>query len=287
MELIGIDIGGTSVKLGVINDKTEIVYRAQHPAEKDPERMTANLSRMIELAWRERGRLPVGIACAGWVNGGRVSADNLSWGDVPLSDMLHDSLGVGIPMGNDAHLAMLAEWRRGSLIGLEHCIYLTLGTGVGGGIIVNGAPYRGEANLGGEIGHMITHAGGLACPCGQHGCYEMYASAGALSRMAGGRSARAILDEASEGGSCDALDSYLSEVCLGLVGLMAIFAPQAISIGGGISNAGQFLLDRLLIRLRNTPGYGGLHSHVSVRLAKFGNDAGIIGAAELARKNAI
>ena len=282
LHAIGIDIGGTLVKLGVVDERAIIKFRQTIPVNRAPERLVRELCSTIKLARSRYTDAPVGIACAGRVVDGVVSADNLGWNKVPLRALLEWELGGPAPLGNDAHLAMMTEWRYGALKGCRHGIYITLGTGVGGGVIANGSPFAGSNGVGAELGHMITHAGGLPCTCGHEGCYEMYAAASALTRMAGGLPVKETINSIRAGNYADVWQSYLREVCIGLVSYMAIFAPEVIAIGGGLSSAGRMFEDGLNEALRTTPGYTRLHQHIKVKLGTFGNDAGIIGAAELA-----
>ena len=162
-----------------------------------------------------------------------------------------------------------------------------VGTGVGGGAILDGRPYREIRRPGSEFGHMITHAGGELCPCGERGCYERYASSAALVRRAPGyQNAREILDavRAGEPAVLPIWESYIEEVCVGLISLMAIFFPDVISIGGGISAAGDFLLDAIRAGLNRHESYRKYYSGIRVCLAEFCNDAGVLGAAASARR---
>lgn len=279
---IGVDIGGTAVKMGVIEDDVKLVYSDQTPSNHDPAQMARDIARMVRKAWKEFPGIPVGGACAGAVNGKLVTASNMGWKEAPLGECLERELGMPVPLCNDAKAALLGEWRHGALKGAQHAVYLTLGTGVGGSIVANGALYTGNMGLGGEIGHMITHAGGRMCPCGQQGCYELYASASALSRMAGGMPTKTVVEHARKGEMLDVWHAYLDEVGIGLINVCAIFAPEVIAIGGGLSNAGQFFEDSLLERLYALPGFGYYRNRIRVCRGKFEGRSGVIGAASLA-----
>ena len=166
-------------------------------------------------------------------------------------------------------------------------MYLTLGTGIGGALLINGRPWRGHDNAAAELGHFVTHAGGLKCACGMNGCFEMYASAGALTRLAGGVRARTVIDRARDGDAdmLAVLDAYAREIAIGLCSLYMIFRPQAIVLGGGISAAGETLREAILKSVPNAYDFTPETIRAALRFASRGNDAGMAGAAALARMN--
>ena len=197
--------------------------------------------------------------------------------DVPLAALLRQASGLPAVVINDGHAAMLAEIKSGALQGVQTGILLTLGTGIGGGIVINGQCWRSPTGLAPELGHIITHSGGLPCPCGQCGCFEQYASATALIRMAGGEPPASLIARARSGNAAAqaVFAQYVHELCTGIVSLNAIFAPEVVALGGGISEAGDFLLEACrttLTRLHANP-------HPTIRLAAHRNTAGIIGGA--------
>lgn len=287
MRAIGIDVGGTAIKFALVSDR-EVLLRAQCPTPTgDPPALAKAAAALIRENAPDWEMLPIGFACAGDVDPktGLVSADNLGWQNVPLGSLLREALGRDVLLEQDTHAAMMAEWANGSLKGEKNALYLTIGTGVGGGAILDGRPYREIRRPGSEFGHMITHAGGEPCPCGERGCYERYASSAALVRRAKGyKNAKEIVDavQRNDPAILPIWESYIEEVCVGLVSLMAIFYPEAISIGGGISASGDFLLNAILKGLSHHEGYRKYYSHIRIRLADFGNDAGVLGAAAAA-----
>lgn len=287
MRAIGIDVGGTAIKFALVSDG-EVLLRAQCPTPTgDPPALAKAAAALIRENAPDWEMLPIGFACAGDVDPktGLVSADNLGWQNVPLGSLLREALGRDVLLEQDTHAAMMAEWANGSLKGEKNALYLTIGTGVGGGAILDGRPYREIRRPGSEFGHMITHAGGELCPCGERGCYERYASSAALVRRAKGyKNAKEIVDavQRNDPAILPIWESYIEEVCVGLVSLMAIFYPEAISIGGGISASGDFLLNAILKGLSHHEGYRKYYSHIRIRLADFGNDAGVLGAAAAA-----
>lgn len=287
MRAIGIDVGGTAIKFALVSDG-EVLLRAQCPTPTgDPPALAKAAAALIRENAPDWEMLPIGFACAGDVDPktGLVSADNLDWQNVPLGSLLREALGRDVLLEQDTHAAMMAEWANGSLKGEKNALYLTIGTGVGGGAILDGRPYREIRRPGSEFGHMITHAGGEPCPCGERGCYERYASSAALVRRAKGyKNAKEIVDavQRNDPAILPIWGSYIEEVCVGLVSLMAIFYPEVISIGGGISASGDFLLNAILKGLSHHEGYRKYYSHIRIRLADFGNDAGVLGAAAAA-----
>ena len=287
MRAIGIDVGGTAIKFALVSDG-EVLLRAQCPTPTgDPPALAKAAAALIRENAPDWEMLPIGFACAGDVDPktGLVSADNLDWQNVPLGSLLREALGRDVLLEQDIHAAMMAEWANGSLKGEKNALYLTIGTGVGGGAILDGRPYREIRRPGSEFGHMITHAGGEPCPCGERGCYERYASSAALVRRAKGyKNAKEIVDavQRNDPAILPIWESYIEEVCVGLVSLMAIFYPEVISIGGGISASGDFLLNAILKGLSHHEGYRKYYSHIRIRLADFGNDAGVLGAAAAA-----
>ena len=287
MRAIGIDVGGTAIKFALVSDG-EVLLRAQCPTPTgDPPALAKAAAALVRENAPDWEMLPIGFACAGDVDPktGLVSADNLGWRNVPLGSLLREALGRDVLLEQDTHAAMMAEWANGSLKGEKNALYLTIGTGVGGGAILDGRPYREIRRPGSEFGHMITHAGGEPCPCGERGCYERYASSAALVRRAKGyKNAKEIVDavQRNDPAILPIWESYIEEVCVGLVSLMAIFYPEVISIGGGISASGDFLLNAILKGLSHHEGYRKYYSHIRIRLADFGNDAGVLGAAAAA-----
>jgi len=178
--------------------------------------------------------------------------------------------------------ALMAEHRYGALKGCETGILLTLGTGIGGGVIAHGQPLRGHQGLHGELGHMITHPGGHPCGCGQKGCWEQYAAARALGLLAAPLTTRELVDRVRKGERSDVWQQYICEVTVGIQSLMMIFMPEVIAIGGGLSNAGSIVVDTIREAVEKTSAYRTYCPFTRVVPASFLNDAGIIGAVALA-----
>ena len=283
MYAIGLDIGGTTIKLGVVRDGEEIVFKDTRPSVHDAVGLAQAAADMLKNAWSQYPDAPAGISCPGAFNeAGLLNANQLDLVEVPFRQLLQKELGRDMPIANDGVCALLAELDRGALRGCRTGIMITLGTGIGGGVVADGKPYTGYHGTHAELGHMITHADGKRCSCGQTGCWEAYASASALSQMAEGMEPREILKRVEQGEMADIWQRWLYEVAQGLIGLCSIFFPEVIAIGGGLSNAGETVVGGIRNTLEKDTGFRMYYSHVRVVSTRFRNDAGILGAAALA-----
>ena len=314
MLYIGIDLGGTGIKAGVVNDKGEILSKASCPTL--PERGYAAVIRdMASLAIQvardsghEIGDMEaIGVGLPGIMDPrtGRIPfCTNLGWHDVPLVEEMAKYVDVPVFVDNDATVAGLAESVAGVSAGCENSVFVTLGTGVGGGVVLGGKVFSGSHGVATEIGHMITVVDGEPCTCGNKGCFERYASAtaliregrrmceakpdAALAKAVGGDlsaiNAKHVIDLAKAGDpDCAAIfDRYVEHLAIGLVNIINLYDPEVIVLGGGVSHAGQFLLDAVRAKLPSLVFYKGM-PYARVELAKLTNDAGIIGAAMLGR----
>ena len=288
LRVLGVDLGGSSVKMGLLDPERGLVdVRKADTIVGDPEAM---VSLMCDIA---AGYDPdiIGVGSAGGINHktGLVGAGNLKWREVPLRRMLEDRLGRPVWVDNDAQAALMAEAYNGVIAGANCAVYMTLGTGVGGALLIEGKPWRGGDNTAFELGHMITRAGGVKCMCGRLGCYESYASSGALSRYAGGKPERAVIDGVIAGDpeALKAFDIYLYELCVGIVSVINLFRPEVIALGGGVSAAGAALVDGAERILEERFMISQDKVTTKIKLAVHKNDAGMIGAAALARLHLI
>ncbi|MBQ4453074.1 MAG: ROK family protein [Clostridia bacterium] len=287
MYIAGIDIGGTNLKFGVFDDGLELVYsRVIRSVRADTLASARQIKNLIAQSPFAPSVIGAGVPGAVFRPSGRVNSGNLRWAGVSFGETLEKETGLKVWLDNDAQAALAAETLPGgSCHGLETAVYLTLGTGVGGALLIGGKPWRGHDNAGAELGHFITHAGGMRCGCGQKGCFEMYASAGALSRCAGGVRARVALDRAREGDEAmkKALDRYARELAVGLCSLYMVFRPQAIVLGGGVSAGGDMLLESVLSHVPSAYNYDAGIMRGVLRIASRQNEAGMLGAAVLAK----
>ena len=303
----GIDVGGTSVKCGLFQtdgtlaDKWEIPTRTENQGENIlPDVAEAIRNKMQERGIDKADVAGVGIGIPGPINtkGEAACAVNLYWGLKPVAKELSELTGLPAKAGNDANVAALGEAWKGAAAGAQNVVMATLGTGVGGGIIVGGKIVAGHHGAGGEIGHAnIDHSENEKCNCGNSGCLEQYASATGIVRVA-----RQILESSSETSTLrgiekltakDVLDAFkagdvlagkiMEQVGDKLGGALAFIAavvdPEAIVIGGGVSKAGQPLIDCIQKYYRQYAF--SLCKDTPMVIASLGNDAGIYGAAKM------
>jgi len=284
MRIAGVDIGGTSVKLGVFDtgDGSLSMLEKIPTGHIAPEKLVEGIAEYVKRADVEM----CGVGTAGNVNTvkGTVTATNIGWTEVPLRDMLKKAIGQRVWVDNDANVAMMAEWYDGACRGADTAIGLTLGTGVGGALIINGRPWRGALNNACEFGHIITHIDGLKCSCTLNGCFEMYASAGALQRYCEAENVGAAFAAIARGEekAQKGLKIYIHELSAGIISLIMVFNPEVVVIGGGLASLG----GQLLTGVRNEV-YGQFAGHPdyflgNIVLAKHGNEAGMMGAALMA-----
>ena len=308
MYRIGIDLGGTNIAVGVVDDRHRIVAEASLPAgaHRPAEQVVADMCRAVELALDKAGLTPadcasIGVGAPGTCDPERgvvVRAYNLNWFDVPVYAMLTAHFGLPARLSNDANCAALAETVAGAAVGCRNMMLITLGTGVGGGIIVDGRIVSGLGGAGGEPGHSLLVLDGEPCTCGRRGCWEVYASATALIRQ--GREAAAahptsllnrypeltgrdVFDAADAGDEAAkaVLERYYVYVAAGITDLVNILSPEMVLIGGGISRQGERLL-RPIRRYVAANCFGGeSRPQPIIQAAQLGNEAGIIGAAAL------
>lgn len=314
---IGIDIGGTKIAGGLVNDEGEIVFRARRetPAADANAIIDASVDLIGELQ-REAGDndgevLKVGVACAGYIDKAGTTvlfAPNIAWRDEPLRDRLVERTKLDVVIENDANAAAYGEFLHGGGASAQDMILITLGTGVGGGIVLGGHVLRGSHGIGAEVGHMRVVPGGHRCGCGNRGCWEAYASGTALVREARElvRSTSpygARLRELCDGDADQLKGNHVTQAAgegdpaaielLGDVGrwagegmasLAAIIDPELFVIGGGVADAGDLVLKPAVQAFDSQLTGRGHRPSPKITLATLGNDAGVIGAASLARE---
>ena len=315
MYRIGIDLGGTNIAVGIVDDEHKIVVKKSTPtlAKRPPEEIVADMARVCleacaELNVNIKDIANIGIASPGIanpVNGCVEYANNLPFRRFPSVKLLSENLGVDssiIKIANDANAAAWGEAVAGAAKGTANSIMVTLGTGVGGGIILDNKILVGFNSAAGEIGHIVIEQDGAPCGCGRRGCWEAYSSATALIRMTKeaveeckktGRYTSMLKAERISGRTaCDAMragdevgtevyNKYVKYLATGITNLVNIFQPEVISLGGGVSNEGQSLIDAITPLVRAEQYGGDVVALTQLRIATLGNDAGIIGAAAL------
>ena len=296
MNRLGIDIGGTSVKLGIVDENYNILEQTAIPTrvERTTEEVVADIIAAAKPLIAKYTPATVGVGSPGSVDpyeGVVLRAGNLPFRNVPLLKMMEEGLGLPTYIDNDANCALIAEVAAGVCKGCQDALIVTIGTGIGGAILIGGNIYYGHNYLAGELGHFVIQYGGRLCACGMRGCFEQYASANALVRQAEEAIAAApdsILAKLSVNGlegrtvfaaleqNCPVaekiLENYVNYLAAGLNSLGLIFQPQKIALAGGITRAGDVLMSRLQPLLRP-------RTHVAISALK--GDGGILGAAIL------
>lgn len=317
MYRIGVDLGGTNIAAGLVDENYKIVCKKSIPtgAEREGELIVNDMAELCRDVCREANVglnevISVGIATPGIANhdtGVVEYSCNLPFRKFPIGQILSEKLGgVKVYIENDANAAAWGEAVAGAAKGSRSSVMITLGTGVGGGIIDNGKVYSGFNYAGAELGHIVIEHNGRQCSCGRRGCWEAYSSATALINMtnekieeyraagketlmtkiaenAGKVSGRTAFDAMRAGDEAgnEVVDTYISYLVTGLVNIVNIFQPEVISLGGGVSNEGQWLIDAMYASIHEQQYGSGIVEETKIRIAQLKNDAGIIGAAVL------
>jgi glucokinase len=316
LPVLAIDLGGTKIAAALIAPDNRVMDRTHSPTlvseglQPVIDRIFAMIDRLLSQCTTAAAQLDgIAIAAAGAIDTDKgliTSSPNLpGWSNVPLRDMVRERYGVDSCLVNDANAAALAEHRLGAGRGTNNLIYLTVSTGIGGGIIVNGELYSGISGCAGELGHMTIDANGPECDCGNVGCLEVFASGKAVAGEAkrrikqGGQSRltdivsgnlEGITAEkvamAAQGGdrlAMEVISRAAGYLGVGMVNLVNIFNPEMIVVGGGLSKMGELLLGpaRQVVKQRVFPLCAGA---VRIVTAELGDDAGVLGAAIYARQ---
>lgn len=309
---LGIDIGGTNIGAGLVDENFNIVYRIEIPTDKDKgyDYIESKIIEIVEKMILKSLELnenidSIGIGVPGVVDSTGdyiIDCTNLHWKDVPLGKNLRSRFNIPINIGNDATLAAIAESASGVMKGYPNSVLITIGTGIGGGLIINNRLYTGSHGVGSEIGHMIVGENFYDCNCGNNGCLETFASSISMGNYVAKEikdgftntillektkskeeiDARLIFQSAKLGDELSnrAVDRMVKYLTIGIVNIINIIDPDIIAIGGGVSKAGDFLLDKINSLLPRYILFKNLNFG-KVKFAKLGNDAGIIGAAML------
>lgn len=306
MYRIGIDLGGTNIAAGLVDEQMRIIDRETVKTvlptslDKILDKLTYLVDCLMARNHLEKEHLSgigVGVPCtANTETGCMEDADHLGFPGGPLATVLESRTHIPVKICNDANAAAWGEYRTGNYPS-DSFILVTLGTGIGGGIILNGRLLEGVNYAAGELGHMVIHSGGVACGCGRRGCFEAYGSASALIAQAKARmsasetclrnvsqiDAKSVFSGAGAGDMVclELLDAYTTCLAEGFANIINIFQPAVLCIGGGVSAAGDTLLDPVREKTGArifTPRSG---RNTEIILARLGNDAGIIGAAML------
>ncbi len=315
MYYIGVDLGGTNIAIGIVDENKKIVLKGSTPTNpaRDGELIIKDMAALAEKLLKD-AKIPlaevayVGIASPGTANsdtGVIEYANNLPFRDFPIAEYFKKYLPVkAVYVANDANAAALGEHVAGAAKGSRNSVMITLGTGVGGGIVLDGKLYSGFNHAAGELGHIVIRQGGRLCSCGRRGCWEAYSSATALSAMtkekvleckaqlipslmideyeANGRvSARTAFAAMKQGDAPgrEVVDTYITYLACGIANVINIFQPEILCIGGGVCNERDYLLKPLMEKVAHEQYTRANDKQTKVVIAELGNDAGIIGAA--------
>lgn len=312
----GIDLGGTNIVAGVVDEEYNIVAKASTKTNcPRPEKEIADdMAKMVYQAVKNAGLTIddiewVGIGTPGIANSATgiiERANNLGFENTPMVKYISESIDKPVFIENDANAAAYGEYVAGAAKGAKNAVCITLGTGVGGGIIIDGRIYAGSNFAGAEIGHTVIEVDGVQCTCGRKGCFEAYSSATGLIRMTkeaiemfpdcemakmaeekGKVTARTSFDamRAGDKNAKDVVDKYIKYLAAGITNTINIFQPDVLCIGGGVCNEGDPLLLPVKALVEKEDFASNSAKRTEIVIAKLGNDAGIIGAAFLGKAN--
>ncbi|MCH5213087.1 MAG: ROK family glucokinase [Oscillospiraceae bacterium] len=309
---IGIDLGGTNIAAGLVGDNGTILIKGSVPTmrQRPTEEIIKDMAELAKKLMSEYGTdiseiKAVGIGCPGTINfetGEVVYANNIKMDHYPLAQTFRKYLDLPVKVDNDANCAAMGEYiSTGN--GVDSFLFVTLGTGVGGGLVLNGKIFRGFNGAAGEVGHMTLVSGGEVCSCGKTGCWEAYASVTALIRQTkaameahpdslmnkiaknvGKVSGRTAFEAAKQGDEVgkSVVEQYVRYIADGIVSCENFMQPEIIAIGGGISREGNYLMNPIR-EYASVKGYNRFMPKSKIITAKLFNDAGIVGAAMIAQ----
>ena len=310
---IGIDVGGTKVLGGVVDESGVVLARARKDTPRQGGKaLTQTIAETVKELMAQHKVKSVGVSAAGFVSSDRktmLATPNIAdWNDVDLDSELKSLIGLPIVIENDANAAAWGEAKFGAGRNQNHMMMLTVGTGIGGGIVVDGQLYRGAFGTAAEFGHMRVVPEGHICGCGARGCFEQYASGNALLRHAreainaspevarnllsrsdgtvAGLTGQIITQAAQEGDpiALAAFNTTGQWLGAGIASLAVLLDPACVVIGGGVIDAGEILLAPTRESLERTMPFAGKHPYPELIAAELGNDAGLVGVADLARE---
>ena len=309
---IGIDVGGTKVLGGVVDESGKVLTTARKDTPRQGgSALTQTIADVAKELLQQHSVSSVGVSAAGFVSSDRktmLATPNIAdWNGVDLDHQLNQLIGLPVVIENDANAAAWGEAKFGAGKNQDHMMMLTVGTGIGGGIVVNGALCRGAYGIAAEYGHMRVVPDGHICGCGARGCFEQYASGNALLRHAreainaspevarnllsrgdgtvAGLTGQAITEAAREGDpvALTAFNTTGQWLGAGIASLAVLLDPACVVIGGGVIEAGEILLKPTRESLERNMPFAGKHPYPKIIAAQLGNEAGLVGVADLAR----
>lgn len=316
MYYLGIDLGGTNIAVGIVDEDHNIIRKGSTPtlANREPEAIVADMGALCLKLLEEEGLTVDQVASIGIAAPGSIDADkgevvytnNLPFINFPIVKLLKKYVPIDkIYLDNDANAAALGEAMGGAAKGADIAVMITLGTGVGGGVVIGGKVFSGFNFAGAELGHTVIEYNGAACTCGRKGCWEAYSSATALVRMTKEKmaqtkdtlmwemvegdiekaNARIAFDAMKRGDKAgkEVVDAYIGYLACGITNMVNIFQPNVLCIGGGVCNEKDYLLKPLIEIVEKDQYTSGFEKEKRTRIciAELGNDAGIVGAAAL------
>lgn len=294
MYSLGVDLGGTRIKSGVVGPDGAVQQFGSVSTPAHPDDIVDAVVESVTRLRSEWDVSHVGVAVAAFLDATRAQVElspNIAWADRPLREELGDRLALPVVLENDANAAGYAEAARGAGEGADSVVMLTLGTGVGGAVVLGGRPLVGARGIAGELGHLVVEPGGAQCGCGQRGCVETVSSGTAMMAQVSALTGRAISDAsqlAQELASDPSVrDAVLARVAQGLiqgiVQIQAVVDPDVVVLGGGVAeNLGEVLLEAMRVAHRELLEGRRSQAFPEIRLATLGNQAGVLGAALLA-----
>ena len=293
---VGVDLGGSHVAIGVVDCKGRIIEQFEKDFSVEEKRDVLNVAinyivDVINCLKKKYMLDTFGVGMAGTIRNGVVLRSvNLGVRNFDLKSELENRTGLKVFVKNDAKCAALAEYRFGDIKEFNNIIFLTLGTGIGGAFIYNGKLMYSNCAEGYELGHMIIKAGGLKCRCGKNGCFETYGGILAfknkvidrfhLSHDIPGPELREFMNSSMDS-IRDIIEEYVDDLAIGISNLINIFEPDCVVIGGGFARYDYMLLDKLKDKIINSNLLFNQRENITIKTAKLGNDAGIIGASKL------
>ena len=307
---LGIDLGGTFIKGGIVDGEGKILVRDKLPTESErgADVVVANIVTLCKTLMNKADLsvselVGVGVGVPGTADSERgvvTYANNLDWKNFPIAEQLSESLGMPVKIVNDASAAALGESKFGCGKDYRHSVMITLGTGVGGGMVLDGKLFEGNCSAGGELGHVVVAAGGEPCTCGRRGCMEAYSSATALIRDTKRAMEKNPESKLWEVGSLDTVtgktafdywendevakavvENYIEMLGVGIVNIANLIRPEIVILGGGVCAEGERLIHPLQEMLDREIHGGDIGPAVKIVTAELGNDAGLLGAAAL------
>ena len=301
MYYLGVDLGGTNIKAALVDADGAIIKEASTPTKlpRPAEAVCDDIAALCNQLAQGQQVAGIGVGCPGTVDGGIVRySNNLDWHDFAIGDYLRAKTGLPVALANDANAAAFGEALAGCAKGAESAVIITLGTGVGAGIVIDGKIYSGSNFGGAEVGHTVISVDGPQCTCGRKGCFEVYSSATGLVRMTkealAANPESAMKDEerisartafnymrAGDATAKQVVDDYIKYLAAGITNTINIFQPDILCIGGGVCNEGDPLLVPMKEIVKKEVYTRNSAKNTEIVIAKLGNDAGIIGAAFL------